>query len=227
MFDKKKKKTASGTRSRKIGKDLDFASVEAYNLLRTNLSFALPDKEGGKVIGITSPCPQEGKSTTSLNLSYALAEAGHRVLLIDADLRRPSLAKVIDVPMVPGLSNLLIDESAEGAVHSGILHPNMSVLLSGNIPPNPSELVGSERMKHLLDEFCAYFDFVIVDLPPVNSVSDPLAASKHVDGMIVVVRHGHTRRRELSEAIRQLELVNAKIFGFVYNGIYKSKPNYS
>lgn len=226
MFNKKNKKIETNKRSRRFGKDLDFASVEAYNLLRTNLSFALPDKEGGKIIGITSPCPQEGKSTTSINLSYSLAEAGHKVLLIDADLRRPSLAKAIDVPMVPGLSNLLVDEKAENAIHPGVLHPNMSVLLAGNIPPNPSELVGSQKMKHLLDDFAPYFDFVIVDLPPVNSVSDPLAASKHVDGMIVVVRHGHTRRKDIAEAIRQLELVNAKIFGFVYNGIYKTKPNY-
>jgi capsular exopolysaccharide synthesis family protein len=150
-----------------------------------------------------------------------LAEAGHKVLLIDADLRRPSLAKAIDVPMVPGLSNLLVDEKSEKAIHEGILHPNISVLLSGNIPPNPSELVGSEKMKHLLDDFASYFDFVIVDLPPVNSVSDPLAVSKHLDGMIVVVRHGYTRRKDIAEAIRQLEQVNAKIFGFVYNGIYK------
>jgi capsular exopolysaccharide synthesis family protein len=226
FFNIKKKGPETGKKARKIGKDLDFASVEAYNLLRTNLSFSLPDKEGGKIIGITSPCPQEGKSTTSLNLSYSLAEAGHKVLLIDADLRRPSLAKAIDVPMVPGLSNLLVDEKSENAIHQGILHPNLSVLLSGNIPPNPSELVGSKKMKSLLDDFASHFDFVIVDLPPVNSVSDPLAASKHVDGMIVVVRHGHTRRKDIAEAIRQLEQVNAKIFGFVYNGIYKTKPGY-
>lgn len=227
LFDLKKKKTDKPRRTRTIGKDLDFASVEAYNLLRTNLSFALPDVDGGKAIGITSPCPQEGKSTTSVNLAYALAEAGHKVILIDADLRRPSLGKVVDVPTVPGLSNLLVDENVQGAIHEGVLHQNLTMLLSGNIPPNPSELVGSERMKNFIDGLRKTYDYVIVDLPPVNAVSDPLAASKHIDGMIVVVRHGHTKRKELIETIRQLELVNAKVFGFVYNGIYKTKPNYS
>ena len=225
MFKKKKKQTAARKRTRRFGKDLDFASVEAYNLLRTNISFSLLDKEGGKVIGVTSPCPQEGKSTTSLNLSYALAEAGHKVILIDADMRRPSIAKAIDVPMVPGLSNILIEEN-EVAIHHDTLHENMSVLLSGNIPPNPSELVGSDKMKHLIEKLQTEYDYVILDLPPIISVSDPIAVSKHLDGIIVVVRHGHTRRRDIQEAIRQLRLVNARILGFVYNGLCRTKPHY-
>ena len=115
MAFKKQKQTEVKSKPRKIGKDLNFASLEAYNLLRTNLSFALPDSEGGKTIGITSPCPQDGKSTTSVNLAYSLADAGNKVLLIDADMRRPSLAGELKMPMAPGLSNLLIDESISGA----------------------------------------------------------------------------------------------------------------
>ena len=213
--DKKTPDVAKGTH--KFGEKLDFASTEAYNLLRTNLSFAFPGVEGGKVVGICSPCPQEGKSTTSINLSCSLAESGSKVVLIDADMRRPSVAKNLDVAATPGLSNLL-SVGADGTVREKVLHDNLSVIPAGNIPPNPSDLIGSEAMKNLIDKLRTQYDYVIIDLPPVNLVSDSLAVSQHTDGMIVVVRHDRTRRRDVLEAIRQLKLVNAKILGFVYNG---------
>ncbi len=222
---KNKQNETAEKRVRKIGPNLDFASVEAYNLLRTNVTFSLPDTEGGKILGITSPCPQEGKSTTSINLSYSLAEAGKKVLLIDADMRRPSIGKVLDISTAPGLSNLLAG-SEEGALREGVMHENLTVLSSGDVPPNPSELIGSEKMRHLLDKMRENFDYVIIDLPPVNSVSDPLVASKFVDGVIMVIRHCHTRRRDLLEAIRQLKLVNAHVLGFVYNGYSRTKKTH-
>ena len=222
MLKKTNKTKDSRKRLKAFGKDLDFASVEAYNLLRTNLTFSMPDNDSGKVVGITSPCPEDGKSTTCINLSYALAEAGNKVLLVDADMRRPSLAKSVGLPMVPGLSNHLV-ENVGNAVHAGVLHENLSVMLSGEIPPNPSELIGSEKMKGFVQSMREKYDYVIFDLPPVNAVSDPLIMSKHIDGMILVVRHGHTRHRDVSEAVRQLDLVGAKLLGFVYNGVYKTK----
>ena len=216
MLKKINKSANKPAAARKIGKELDFATAEAYRLLRTNISFSLPDKTSGKVIGITSPCPQEGKSTTSVNLAYALAEAGNSVLLIDADMRRPSVAKMLEMPRSPGLSNILIEE-CENAVREGVLHENMSVLFSGDIPPNPSELIGSDKLKKSIIEFSEKYEYVIVDLPPVISVSDPLAMSKNLDGMVVIVRHGHTKKRDVSEAMRQLDLVGANVLGFVYN----------
>ena len=225
MFNFNRKKVDATERKRKFGKDLDFASVEAYNLLRTNLYFSLADVTGGKVVGVTSPCPQEGKSTTSLNLAYALASAGHKVVLIDSDMRRPSLAGVLEMPLAPGLSNILIDESVD-AIHSSVVHENLSVLLSGDIPPNPSELVVSDKMKALIEKLRDIYDYVVVDLPPVNLVSDPIMMSRHLDGMIVIVRHGYTRRRDVNDAVRSLKLVNAKILGFVYNGAKTGKKRY-
>ena len=201
-----------------IGPDLDFASREAYNLLRTNISFAVPDVEGGKVIGVCSSCPQEGKSTTSVNLAYSLAEAGHKVLLIDGDMRRPAIAEMLSVASEPGLSEVL-SGNTEFAVMPGVLHENMSVLVSGHIPPNPSELIGSHKMQSMLDECRGAYDYIILDLPPVLSVSDPIAASKYIDGMIVVVRHAKAKRRDLMETIRQLDYAKVKILGFVYNKI--------
>lgn len=225
MFNFNRKKVDATERKRKFGKDLDFASVEAYNLLRTNLYFSLADVTGGKVVGVTSPCPQEGKSTTSLNLAYALASAGHKVVLIDSDMRRPSLAGVLEMPLAPGLSNILIDESVD-AIHPSVVHENLSVLLSGDIPPNPSELIVSDKMKALIEKLRDIYDYVVVDLPPVNLVSDPIMMSRHLDGMIVIVRHGYTRRRDVNDAVRSLKLVNAKILGFVYNGAKTGKKRY-
>ena len=218
---KNKKNEQDRSRPAKLVAELNFATKEAYNLLRTNLYFSLPDKTGGKIIGITSACPQEGKSTTSVNISYSLAEAGHKVLLIDSDMRRPSVAKVLELPKSPGLSNVLAGDGKD-AIHKDVLHDQMSVLLSGDIPPNPSELVSSEKMNSMLEAFRKEYDYVIIDLPPVNSVSDPIAISKFIDGTVVVVRHGHTRRKEVLEAVRQLKFAEANILGFVYNAYKKS-----
>lgn len=224
---KKNKKSVSEENADilKIGKELDFATSEAYKLLRTNITFSVPDKESGKVIGITSPCPQEGKSTTSLNLAYSLAEAGNKVILIDSDMRRPSISKMLKMPKSPGLSNRLTN-AEEKAISIGILHENLSIMFSGDIPPNPSELISSDNMKALIEEFRNHYDYVIVDLPPVTAVSDPLIMSKHIDGLAIVIRHGHTRRRDVMETMRQLKLVNAKILGFILNGYSKIKPSY-
>lgn len=201
-----------------VGAELDYASREAYNLLRTNISFAFPDIEGGKVVGVCSSCPQEGKSTTSINLAYSLAEAGHKVLLIDGDMRRPSVCEAVGIEEEPGLSDMLAGN--ENAVaRKGILHERMDVLPSGHIPPNPSELIGSHKMMTVLEKFKKEYDYIIVDLPPALSVSDPIAVSKYLDGMIIVVRHAKTRRRDIVETIRQLEYANVKILGFVYNRI--------
>lgn len=225
MFKKSNKPSGSKATVHKIGKDLDFASAEAYKLLRTNLSFSLPDKTSGKVIGITSSCPQEGKSTTSVNLSYTLAEAGHKVLLIDADMRRPSVSKMLNQPSSPGLSNMLTEES-ENIIRHGVLVENLSILFSGDIPPNPSELISSDKMARCIEAFAKEYDYIIVDLPPVIAVSDPLAMSKNIDGMVVVVRHGHTRKSEIIETMRQLELVGANVLGFVYNDAPINKHSY-
>lgn len=201
----------------KIGSELDFSAAEAYNLLRTNLSFAFPGKTNGKLIGITSASPAEGKSYTAVNLSYALAKDGKRVLLIDADMRKPSIAEKLHLKFAPGLSNLLVDQQGT-FIHEKVLHDNMSVLTSGDVPPNPSELLGSEEMRRNLEKFADQYDYVIVDMPPVMEVPDPLIIAKNLDGMVVVVMHEHAYRSDIKETVRKLQFVNARILGFVYNG---------
>lgn len=219
MFEKLKNRNRAqeGDGVQKFGPELDFSTAEAYNLLRTNLSFAFPGKTDGKLIGITSPSPAEGKSYTAVNLAYALAKDGQRVLLIDADMRKPTIAEKMHVRVSPGLSNLLVDR--EGTyILENILHENLSVLTAGDIPPNPSELIGSDEMKRDLQEFKTKYDYILVDLPPVMEVTDPLVMAKHLDGMLVTVMHERSYRSDIKETVRKLRFANARILGFVYNG---------
>jgi capsular exopolysaccharide synthesis family protein len=201
-----------------IGAGLNFASREAYNRLRTNISFAFVGDDSAKVIGISSACPRDGKSTISLNLAYSLGEAGYKVLLMDADMRRPSICASLDIPRAPGLSNLLAG-SDDVPMHEGVLHKNVTVLTSGDIPPNPAELIGSREMQSVIEKFKETYDYIVVDLSPVLAVSDTIAISKYIDGVVIVAKHSSTKRRDITEVIRQLNYANAKILGFVYNKV--------
>ncbi len=201
----------------KFGADLSFAAKEAYNLLRTNLLYTLPTDDTGRAIGITSSIPSEGKSFTSINLAYSIAESGQRVILVDTDMRRPSVAKSLGRTSSPGLSNLLVKKDSN-VIHKKVLHDNLDMIFAGDIPPNPAELVGSSQMSSIVELLRQHYDYLIFDLPPVQAVSDPLIISKIIDGIILVVRHQTSRRREISDTVRQLKLVNAHILGFVYNG---------
>lgn len=201
--------------SRIIGKDLNFGAAEAYKLLRANLAFSFP--EGGcKVVGVTSSVPGEAKSTTSANLAYTLAEAGRRVLLMECDLRLPTLGKRLKLKQAPGLSNLLVGQCTGNDVlqGSGLLR-NLQVITAGSIPPNPSELLSSEQMETTLRVMRDYFDYIVVDLPPVSEVSDAVTISKLLDGILIVVRENYAQKRMVAETVRQLRFANARILGFV------------
>lgn len=211
-----------------IGPQLSFAAAEAYKLLRTNLLFALPDENRCRVFGVTSALRGEGKTTTSLNLAYSMAQTGKRVLLIEADLRLPNIARRLNIDNSVGLSYYLSGLCRrEEAVHDSGLLETLKIIPCGAIPPNPSELLGSKRMGAVTQELMEHFDFIIFDLPPVTAVSDALAISPILDGMVVITRQNYVDRRALDETLRQLKLVNAKILGFVmtasttHSGSYK------
>ncbi len=202
-----------------IGDELNYVAREAYNLLRANLSFTLMGGNGrGAVIAVTSACPGEGKSYTTVNLAYSLACAGHKVLLIDADMRRPSLCRVLKAQHTAGLSNILVGRN-DASVAQEILTAGMYYIGAGDCPPNPSELIGSEAMGKFIDEMRGIYDYVLIDTPPVLAVSDCLALAKYTDGFLMVVRHGKTRRRDIKEAQRSLAFSGTKVLGFVYNGM--------
>ena len=159
----------------------------------------------------------EGKSTTSINLSYVLAERGSRVLLIDGDLRIPSIAKKMDLVSTPGLTNMIMGKDVDLSLFKTDILENWYVLPSGNIPPNPSELLGSDRMGAVLASLQEQFDYIIVDLPPVNIVSDALSISRLITGMVLVIREDATEKKELERCFRQLKLSNVNLLGCVMN----------
>ncbi len=199
-----------------IGKNLSFAAAEAYKLLRANILFALPDEQKCRIIGITSSCSGEGKSTTALNLAYMLAEAGQRVLLMEADMRLPTIARRLEIKSEPGLSNLLAGLcSSMEAVQESKIQEKLKIVASGSIPPNPSELLGMDRMRSAVEELSGEFDFILLDLPPVTAVSDALVISKLTHGMIMVVRQNYANRSSLADAMRQLQYTDVKMLGFV------------
>lgn len=210
-----------------FGPNLNFATTEAYKLLRTNIMFSFSDEEHGHVIGVTSSVQSEGKSSTACNTAYALAESGAKVLLLECDLRRPSLAAKLGLARTPGMTNLLV---SKGDFHEMIQHcalaPAVDVITSGDIPPNPSELLGSSRMERLMEQLKQEYDYIVVDLPPVTVVSDTLAISKLLSGVVMVVRAGVSDRQMLSEAMRQLSMVDIRILGFAYREIDDGKKKY-
>lgn len=216
-IDVKKKSTGSSI----CGDNMSFAAKEAYKRLRTNIVFSFSNEDKGRIIGITSSQPSEGKSTSIINLAYSLAEFGQRVILMDGDLRRSSVHTKLKLQQTPGLSNLLVETSDIASVIKTVIFKNnvsFDVLTSGNIPPNPSELLGSDRMNKLLSSLSEVYDYVLIDLPPVGAVIDSIAVSKFIDGMIIVVREEHTKRLELADCVEQLMLANVRILGFVNNG---------
>lgn len=216
-----------------IGGNLSFAAAEAYKVLRTNLEFTLPRTKKCRIIGITSALRGEGKSTTALNIAYTMAQTGDRVLLIEADMRLPTLANRLRVKQKPGLSNLLVGqcEGKDVLQKSGLIS-TLWVMTAGDIPPNPAELLGSEPMALTLQAMTEFFDVIIVDQPPVNAVTDSLVLSKMMDGILLLVQQGYCDRAALNEAVRQLQFVDARILGFVMTGAdthrkkYKHYSNY-
>ena len=210
-----------------IGENLSFAAAEAYKLLRTNLEFSLPAGDGCRVIGVTSALKGEGKSTTAINIAYTMAQTGKNVVLIEADLRLPTIAKRLKLHSKPGLTNLLVGQcSGNDVLQKSGLNPNLWVVTAGSTPPNPAELLGSTHFAMTIDAMAKVFDIIIVDLPPITAVSDALIVSKSLNGVILVVRQDYCNRAAAEEAVRQLRFVEAKILGFVMTGADTQSKNY-
>lgn len=214
------------TEKKTLHRNLSFTATEQYKLLRANLEFTLPQDEKCHVVGVTSSTRGEGKSTTAINLSYVLAEKGSRVLLIDGDLRIPSVARKMGIASTPGLTNLLIKKASNVDIFKTDVLDTWYILPAGDIPPNPSELLGSARMEELLASLKQQFDYIVVDLPPVNLVSDAVAISKFISGMIVVIREEYTEKKELTHCMRQLSLSNVNVLGCVMNEIDLGRSSY-
>lgn len=242
MKEKQRKEKVKGKRSRALTKKeakslmegrrnllsqkSDFFVREAYKTLRTNVSFALEEKEGCKTIVVTSSLKDEGKSVTAINLAISYAMSDRKVLIIDCDLRRPKIARLLQLNSRAGLSSLIMDpELLENAILPTKV-AGLDAVLSGEIPPNPSELLDSSGMKELLQRLQKRYDVIILDSPPVNIVTDAVVLAPYSDGVLFLVRAHHSERGAVIHAVEQLEYARAKILGFVLNDVNVEKIRY-
>ena len=198
---------------------------EAYRSLRTALAFS-HSSDGGKVVLVTSSQPLEGKTTTACNIATALALGGERVLLIDADLRRPNVAKTLGLEPGVGLSNLLTAQTSpkDAVRHTGT--ENLWVMTAGPVPPNPSELLASERMRMVLDAENSWFDWIVVDAPPVLAVTDAVLMAPMASGVAFVVRSEMTPQRHVKRALETLMTGQPRLLGLVLNGVDLERNKY-
>jgi polysaccharide biosynthesis transport protein len=200
--------------------------AESYRALRTSLllsNLGAPPK----VIMVTSALPQEGKTTTSINTAVVLAQKGVRVLLIDADLRRPSIHKTLGMGPHSGLSNVLTGSTTlEQAITRTAILPNLFVLPAGTPPPNPAELLASSNMRDVLAQLCQQYDHIVIDTPPSLSVTDAVVLSPRADAVVLVIRSGQTTKQALRRSRDILTQVNAKVVGVLLNAVDLSSPDY-
>jgi capsular exopolysaccharide synthesis family protein len=200
--------------------------AEAYRVLRNNLHYANPDVPLRRVL-VTSAAPGEGKSTTAANLAVAMAQSERSVLLVEGDLRRPSVHTIFRQPNSPGLSSYLVGDSLLAAVLLKSAVPNLSLVVSGPIPPNPAELLASRRMRDFLDTVSERFDFVILDSPPALATSEACALAPHVDGVLLVVDSGRTPEVAVRRTRERLEAVHGRILGAILNRFDAAAHGYS
>lgn len=221
--DSRKKKKKGKHRTNPGGlltdKDVPFNVVESYKTIRTNILFTAADSDK-KVIAVSSPNPGEGKSTSAANLAIALAQTGSSVLLIDADMRKPVQHRTFRVRNDEGLSTLIIRKSSTaGAVKKNVIN-NLDILPSGPLPPNPSELLSSNSCKLLLEEFAKTYDYVIIDTPPVNVVSDAMVMKDSISGIMLVIQYATTTYEDLAICMKQIDLAKVNMLGFVMNNVH-------
>ena len=223
--DEQKKMAREQNRKRLLNEKTRFDVKESYKELRTNIMFSLPGG-GCKKILLTSSVASEGKSTTNMNLAITVAETGAKVVVVDCDMRRPNVARLLGQKGDIGLSNVLVNDcTVKSAVHK-TKYTNLDVLLAGKIPPNPAELLSSDKMKELVDSLSADYDYIFFDTPPINLVTDAALISSLADGVVLVSRQFVTERKLLLQAIEKLKFVNAKIIGVVLNDVGMLKSGY-
>ena len=199
--------------------------AEAYRTLRTNLGFTDMDKSTRSIM-VTSTNPDEGKSTVIANLAVAMAQAGNKVIVVDCDLRKPTQHKIFGIDNYHGFTNTLIQKTdVEKIAYQGLVD-NLTVLTSGPIPPNPSEVLASGSTRELFASLLGKYDYLLIDAPPVLAVADASILSVQVDGVILIVKAGVTRTDMVIKAKEQLQKANARLIGVVLNQVKREDDDY-
>ncbi len=198
-----------------LSDNTQFAIKEAYKTARTNLVFSLAENDA-KIVVITSCSPSEGKSTNCLNMAITMAETGAKVLLIDCDMRKPVQHSLLRLDNKVGLSSVLggLIRNVSNAIERNV-RINLDVLTSGPIPPNPAELISGTRMDDLLKLVGDYYNYVFIDTPPANVVTDAFLLNNRIAGIIFVVKEGYTRHEDIREALTKAKMTNGRVLGFI------------
>ena len=198
--------------------------AEAYRSLRSNIEYSSFDDEY-RVIVVTSSVPGEGKSTTAGNLAIALAQSGNRVLLVDCDMRKPSIHKKFKISNAAGTAELLLRKKLFEEV-ANKYNENLTIITAGKIPPNPSEMLASRAMTAFIEEMKKEFKYIILDTPPLQAVTDAQVLSTKADGVLLIVRAGSTKREMVFNSVDLIKKVQGKVIGTVLNGVENKKNNY-
>lgn len=202
--------------------------AESYRTLRTNIKYSSFDDRMKRIL-VTSSEPGEGKSTTSGNIALSFSQEDKKVVIIDCDLRKPTVHKKFNISNQKGLSDAIIKKDTLGNTMKEYVYSynkNLDIIPAGKIPPNPSEMLSSRAMEELLKILDSEYDYIILDSPPVHAVTDAQILSTKVDGVVLVVRAGKTKKESVIAAKASLEKVNAKIIGTVINGLEQSKEKF-
>lgn len=206
----------SKAKSRKfiLNDNTKFIITEAYKSARTNLIFSLSTSPN-KVMTFTSSSPAEGKSTTCINMAITLATTGSKVLLIDSDMRKPTMHSLLRVDKSKGLSSILSGMCTVAEAINSNVRENLDVIVAGPLPPNPAELIGSPNMAELIEVLRNHYDYILIDTPPVNVVSDSQLYNELVAGIVFVIRDDVTTHNDLQRALKSIKLANGKVLGFI------------
>jgi capsular exopolysaccharide synthesis family protein len=200
-------------------------AAEAFRTLRTNIQFSSLDTNVKSIV-VTSSGPAEGKSTVMVNLAVTMAQSGKKVIIVDCDLRKPSVHKKLGLPNSEGLTNMLIQDKKIEECIIATKVPNLYAMTSGPTPPNPAELLGSKKMKSILGELEQVFDMVLIDAPPVIAVTDAQILATLVEGVLLIASYGQTVKFGLVKAKELLDKVGAKILGIVMNKVPEDAESY-
>lgn len=233
-FKRDKQKNKRERKSEQIGSHLitymdpKSNQAEQFRTIRTNINFTQLEKNVKSIL-VSSSIPNEGKSTLSANLAYVMAQTGKKVLLIDADLRKPTVHRTFKLNNTEGLTTLIADEDDIVKFNQVVQYSrelNLYFLPSGPLPPNPSELLASAKMRSILTTLQSHFDLIIFDAPPITTVTDPQILATMVDGVVFVIRQGFVGRDKVKEAVLSLQNLKAPILGYVLNDVPKDSDNY-
>lgn len=203
----------------------DFSTIEAYKITRTNLMFKLMNDCDKKTVVFTSAQAHEGKTTVCINLAVTFAQAGSRILIVDADMRCPSIHRYLKTQSSPGLSDKIGGFAEDKACVYRTVVDNLFVMPAGSLPPNPAELLLSNRMDSFLKVFTNSFDYVFIDAPPVGLLTDAAIIGSKCDGVVFVCRQRYSNKTQIRKSLEALNQVGANLFGFVLNDSSDASKN--